>query len=684
MNQGRNSRASNSSRQRRACRLLAVTVSAAPLLSLFTPAHGQTFVTWTFAGDGTWATAANWDSSNVPDANTEVAVFAGNVGGYTVTLTTIPTPQRIQFNATASSTITINATGTNRITLNPNSAGLDTIFVDPASGDHVINAEIRLGGNDAQGFNIGAGRTLTLNGALSGTANTRDVVKTGSGILVLGGPSPGGNDIDDFTLSQGTLRFSANTPLTGADLIIAGGVLEATGGARTIASTTVSISGNFVFDGADSLTLSAGGGIGSVARTITTNGSGKLTLAGTLTDTSNTGGITKAGTGVLALTATNSTYAGPTTINEGVLEVAALENGGTASSIGDAATSATNLVVNGGTLRFVGASTGARDTNREFTLGVNGGTLDASGATRVEFDSTSTITLTGTNTSRALTLTGTSTDANVLRMSLLDNGTGKSSLLKSGSGKWALTNTAHAYTGNTTINGGTLALLAASNNIITTTPVIHLSSGTAVLDVVGLNSGSFNLAANQTIKGIGTIHAGTTSGAGLNANGNNSVVEVGNSVGSLTVTGNFNLSNTTSTLGISIDLDNSDSSVLVVNGNGTPGTDVTLAGNLRFTFVSQSMGAVPGDRSTYVIILNDGSADAVSGTFQGETGTSGDDEVFNFGVLSYLVDYNYTGTDDNGVIGDGNDVAVTFTSVPEPGSLGVMALAGVTLLRRRR
>ncbi|HMO86376.1 MAG TPA: autotransporter-associated beta strand repeat-containing protein, partial [Lacipirellulaceae bacterium] len=62
-----------------------------------------------------------------------------------------------------------------------------------------------------------------------------------------------------------------------------------------------------------------------------------------------------------------------------------LANGGSASGIGSAASDASNLVIQGGTLKYVG---GATSTNRLFTVGTSGATIDASGSGAVNFTNT--------------------------------------------------------------------------------------------------------------------------------------------------------------------------------------------------------------------------------------------------------------------------------------------------------
>jgi len=83
------------------------------------------------------------------------------------------------------------------------------------------------------------------------------------------------------------------------------------------------------------------------------------------------------------------------------LSVSQLAPGGSASSIGSSPAAAANLVLNGGTLKYTGAGSA---TDRSFTIGPNGATLDASGSSTVSFTATGAVAQTNAPVMLATTL----------------------------------------------------------------------------------------------------------------------------------------------------------------------------------------------------------------------------------------------------------------------------------------
>jgi autotransporter-associated beta strand protein len=189
---------------------------------------------------------------------------------------------------------------------------------------------------------------------------------------------------------------------------------------------------------------------------------GILVMASTLVNNgANATGLTESGPGA-SLVDNGNTYTGPTTINGGVLDALALANGGTNSSIGASSNAAGNLVLNGGTLQFTGGA-GTGITNRQFTLGPNGGTLDGSATgSALNFTNTGLVAFSN-DAPTSLTLTGTygngTSTYNVFNSLLNDPdapGLNKTTLVKSGPGTWFVGNNSNTYSGGTIINGGVL------------------------------------------------------------------------------------------------------------------------------------------------------------------------------------------------------------------------------------
>lgn len=263
-----------------------------------------------------------------------------------------------------------------------------------------------------------------------------------------------------------------------------GGVTVASGG-----------SGSVTFDSSLPVALTAN-------QSWTVGGTSVLTAAGGISGSGF--GITKAGSGTLTLSGGNG-FSGAVTISGGVLQVSSVHNGGINSGLGASSSTATNLVLNGGTLRYTGP---AETIDRLFTLGVAGGVIDASGSGPLVLGNTGAVALDPSgNTSRTLTLAGTNTGSNTLSASLADSGSDANAVVKSGAGKWVL-NGANTYTATTQINAGTLSLTNAGG-LGGTAGGTQVGSG-ATLDLNGVAVGGESLTLNGT--GVGDIGALTGTG----------------------------------------------------------------------------------------------------------------------------------------------------------------------------
>jgi autotransporter-associated beta strand protein len=312
------------------------------------------------------------------------------------------------------------------------------------------------------------------------------------------------------------------------------------------------------------------------------------------------GALVKAGSGTLTLTGTN-TYTGGTTITAGILQLGG--GGATGSIAGDVTDNATLAFNRSNTYQFDGAITG-------------------SGALRQ--NGTGTTTLTAANTYSG----GTTISAGVLQLgnggangsivgNVLDNATfainrldsftfggvisGTGAFQQLGSGTTILTN-ANTYAGGTTIAGGTLRVennAALGTGAVTTTgSVLDYASGISLANQIEINSNHTRL---QVLGGNAT-QAGIIS----ELNGPRPLEKIGG--GRLVLTALNTYSGPTTVTGGALDVVGSiaSSSLITVNtgatltgtgmvgntmianggtfapGNGTPGSSITVSGNLAF------------------------------------------------------------------------------------------------------
>jgi autotransporter-associated beta strand protein len=220
-------------------------------------------------------------------------------------------------------------------------------------------------------------------------------------------------------------------------------------------------------------------------------------------------GLVKEGAGTLNLNGFSS-YVGNTTVTGGVLDVTGqlyhsggssavvtvgtaatlrvygLNTTGTTESLGTLGGSATNLVLDGGTLEYAGA--GRTWGYRPFTIGASGATLKASQTAGVWYE------IDNLTNPTSLTLDGTAVGEISVGIS------GPGALVKNGSGLWAL-DALNSYTGATTINAGILRINGLSASLA--------AASTVTVGVAG------TLAGNGTIHGDTVVHGTVAPGAAV-------------------------------------------------------------------------------------------------------------------------------------------------------------------------
>jgi autotransporter-associated beta strand protein len=395
------------------------------------------------------------------------------------------------------------------------------------------------------------------------------------------------------------------------------------------------------------------------------------TLGGVL---SGTGRLTKAGPGTLRLSgATSNTYAGPTTVTAGTLELG--KNGGasTALAVG-------NLVISAGTARELFSNQigdtssvtvnapGALDLNSRFdifgiltinggsvtvgtglvyfaSVNMTGGSITATGTGEIQFrgdgtftsDAVGGVSISGGHVQlQGVTRTFTVNDgpaATDLDLASAVQGSAAEGLTKSGAGLLLLSgSTSNTYTGPTSVNAGTLELN-------------KLGSGTAATGALIINGGTIRSRANDEIADTSTVTVNT--GGTLDLNGNSETV------GALTVNGG-----TVKTSGAGVGRltaasasFNSASTLAMKLVSGTGSDRLTVSGPLTVGGILQlSLGQAVA-AGTAITLLDNTGIGPISGTFANLPPGS----VLAVGGQAFAVSYSG---------GTGNDLVLTRVVPP--------------------
>jgi fibronectin-binding autotransporter adhesin len=538
---------------------------------------------------------------------------------------------------------------------------------------------------------------LTFTGVIGESGGARGIIKTGNAALNL----------------EGLNTYSRVTTITGGTLNVTnlanGGVPSGIGQSSSAPTNLVLAGGTLGFTGQTAATtdrgfsLGVGGGgldasgfatapvtfsnpapiaiVGNAARSLRLTGtnSDANTLAAQIVDGPAPTSVIKSGVGTWLLTGANS-YTGPTTLDEGILTIRSIANGGLPSPIGQSTSAASNLLFAGGTLSYTGP---AAATDRLLSIDAAGGIIEASGSGALQFTNPGAVAFTGAGP-RTLTLGGSNTGDNTFIPAIADSAD-VTSLAKIGPGKWTL-GSANSYTGATDLFEGTLVIPAAAtlaNSMSVTVFPDSTLDLTAVAGGFAVGSGK-NVTANGSITGSlsiqGTLRGKGTVGPLTVAAGG--TVSPGDGVGSLatgpaTLRGNgvylFELrtGGTPGTAGTDWDR-------LLINGAANL---TSLNATDRFIFKLQTVDSFgfdgplaawnPGADHTWPGILT------TTGGFIGTVSPA----IFSVDTSGFLSPIEGTFR----VVQNGNALDLVYT-IPEPTALAVLMPGIVSLLgvRRRR
>jgi autotransporter-associated beta strand protein len=348
-------------------------------------------------------------------------------------------------------------------------------------GDLTVNpgGTVRITGSDYSGLgriNGATVGTLNVNGSI--VENTIASFATGATLNLTGGTMTGG--------AYHIISSSLNSKSSSATSTISSGLLIR----KDYGSADLNID---VEDGTAATDLLVSGNISEVLSSgIGKSGAGRLSLSGT----NNYTGSTNINAGTLSILGTGKIYAGsnwaPRIVNVATSAVLEIDRWNGDGSLGQSDFRASDLVLNGGTLRYTGSEITTPspidgNTGRAFSLGANGGTLESAAPAGYVFAITQyngdpgTYALPAFNSTLNLAGSGNGYIAKSL--------SGSGGVMKSGTGTWSLVRP-NSYTGATTINAGTLGLGngISNTNLADSSSVLIASGATLHLNYTGTDT----------------------------------------------------------------------------------------------------------------------------------------------------------------------------------------------------
>lgn len=462
-----------------------VTLVVIACFSMLNPsAQAQTYL-WTGnagGGDFQYSTGANWvgdvapafDWAPIPTFDSNVVNGAVNVPvGYVAGSVVVASGATTDITFTGAKLILGKLGGANDATVHLAADGSNLTFNSP-----IGNA----GWDGLLGFDVGAGRTLAINGGIIGNdwgGGPATVVKTGTGEAVI---TSGTTNIGAMIINAGSVTYANTTAVGGAGSITVnntGSVNFSSGTAGATITNAISLTGDGGGNGAlnvttpgssvsfSAITLTGGTLIRALGDGSTINITNGITGTGELVFAGFSGGGAFKNTMVLSGA---STFAGDLVIVPWYAATQVTLGGG------DNRLPTTALVRVSGSTGQVGALdlNGSNQTIEGLTDAIGWGGADAGARSVVNTSSTAvTLTLNTTaNQSSGVSIGGTDI-----------NGTSGNNLalVKSGTATQTLSG-ANTYTGDTIVTGGTLSLGQVNSNNESSTVSITASAG-AKLDL---------------------------------------------------------------------------------------------------------------------------------------------------------------------------------------------------------
>ena len=543
---------------------------------------GANVITLTKANTGTWTLGGANTYSGTTTVSNGALVVTGSLGTNTTTVVggtlalsgsgSVPSVflaagGTYDVTAASSSALTSGETLAGKGFINGNfftSGGQILPGGSAAIGTLTFNNNLNFAGGETVkfDFNGGANDVIVVGGSLIPSGTTTLNLATGANALangdyvlfqvsgslnggtnnftVTGAPSPSRqNFVVVYDTVSSPKRVLLHVSGTAASLVWQGGLNGNVWDITTTYNWLNGASSDVYFDG-DTVDFTDAGATNQPVLNVTVapgsvtfNSASNYNLTGT-GKISNGAGLTKAGTGTLAISTTND-YTGVTTLNGGAVSVGSIANGGSASPLGAASSASANLVLNGGTLQYTGA-TASSD---------HGATLGASGGTIALGNSGNTLTLSGAlvgGSGGALTKTGNDT----LVLSGANNYDGATTisagLLQVGNGGAAGSLGAGSITDNGALVVNRTGTLALTNAIGGSGSVTNNGPGTLVL-------GPTNTFAGMLVANTGIVQVATAPALGATPVSFDPA-KVGINVGELEATASFAINDTNTGIGV--------------------------------------------------------------------------------------------------------------------------------------